>query len=213
MDFPRLYAILDADVVSARGLNALDVVGAWLSAGVRLVQLRAKNMDGGPFLDLADQLQHRVQHAGGSLIINDRVDIARMSGAAGVHVGQTDLTPRDVRTVIGNERVVGLSTHDNDQLVAGAGEGVSYLAIGPVFPTATKRKTGNAVDPAVGLEGVRVAAARLTRSRLPLVAIGGITLERAPEVLAAGAVSVAVISDLLVGAPESRARAFIAALM
>jgi thiamine-phosphate pyrophosphorylase len=212
LDFPRLYAILDADVVSARGLTALDVVGAWLSAGVRLIQLRAKNMDGGPFLDLADRVQQRVQQAGGSLIINDRADIARMSGAAGVHVGQTDLTPRDVRTVIGRERVLGLSTHDSDQLVAGTREDVSYLAIGPVFPTATNRKTGKAVDPAVGLEGVHAAAARLTGSRLPLVAIGGITLERAPEVLAAGAASVAVISDLLVGTPESRARAFVTAL-
>jgi thiamine-phosphate pyrophosphorylase len=131
-----------------------------------------------------------------------------MSGADGVHVGQLDLGPRDARTVVGDAALVGLSTHDDRQLSVGAREAVSYLAMGPVFSTQTK---GPAIDPTVGLDGVR-RAADVLQGRIPLVAIGGITIERAPEVLAAGATSVAVISDLLTGSIEDRARTFLAAV-
>ncbi len=209
MDLPRLYAILDVDVLSTRGLHALDVVEAWLTAGVRLVQLRAKQMDGGPFLELADQMQARIQRAGGRLIINDRADIARMSDADGVHVGQTDLTPQDVRRALGPTFRVGVSTHTPAQVDAACASPVDYVAIGPVFATTTK---GAQVDPEVGLAGVSDAAVRASRARLPLVAIGGITRDRAAAVIAAGASAVAVIADLTGPDAGLRARAFLRAL-
>ena len=137
-----------------------------------------------------------------SVIVNDRADVARMAGAAGVHVGQEDITARDARRIVGPEAVVGLSTHTLQQVEAGASEPVSYMAVGPVFGTSTK-DTGYT---AVGLELVAAAAARA--GAVPIVAIGGIDLERAPAVLAAGAASVAVISDLLTQDPIGRVRAY-----
>jgi thiamine-phosphate pyrophosphorylase len=142
---------------------------------------------------------------GARIIINDRADIASMSGASGVHVGQDDLSPTDVRAVVGTHADVGLSTHTERQLAAALEEPVTYVAIGPVFGTATK-DTGY---DAVGLRLVE-RAATIVAGRVPLVAIGGITLDRAASVLDAGATSVAVITDLLVGGdPASRVRAFL----
>ncbi len=133
-------------------------------------------------------------------------DIARLAAADGVHVGQDDLAPKDVRLVVGPAAIVGLSTHTIDQIDAAVMEPVCYVAVGPVFGTATK-VTGYE---AVGLERVRASAERAAAHSLPLVAIGGITLERAADVLDAGANSVAVISDLLkTGDPEARVRAYL----
>jgi thiamine-phosphate pyrophosphorylase len=141
--------------------------------------------------------------------VNDRADLARLAGAGGVHVGQTDLSPAAVRAVVGPELVVGRSTHTPDQYEAAFGEPVDYVAIGPVFATATKA-TG---CDEVGLEGVRRAAARTAARGLPLVAIGGITLDRARSVRDAGAQSIAVISDLFAtGDPAGRVREFLRAL-
>jgi thiamine-phosphate pyrophosphorylase len=207
-DLPRLYAILDIDLTRARGLDPLAVLDDWLEAGVRLVQLRAKALASGSLLTLADQAQARVHAAGGRLIINDRADVARMSGAAGVHVGQEDLSPRGARTVVGQSALVGLSTHSPAQLDAALKEPISYLAVGPVFWTPTKRQ---ACEP-VGLDGVRLATTACRSLGLPVVAIGGISLATAGSVLDAGARSVAVIADLLVGDPGGRARAFLAAV-
>ncbi len=135
--------------------------------------------------------------------MNDRADLARLAGAGGVHVGQTDLSPAAVRAVVGPEVVVGRSTHTPGQYEAAFGEPVDYVALGPVFATATKA-TG---CDAVGLEGVRDAAARTRARGLPLVAIGGITLDRARSVRDGGAQSIAVISDLLAtGDPAGRVR-------
>jgi len=207
---PPLYAILDHDLTRARGLEPLDVLDAWLQAGVRLIQLRAKTLPGATMLDLADRACRAVQAEGGTLIINDRADVARMCGADGVHVGQDDLAPGDVRRLLGPARVVGLSTHSLPQVDAALREPVTYVAIGPVFATGTK---GGAVDAPVGLAGVRRAAERTRAAGLPLVAIGGITLATAPEVLAAGATSVAVISDLLAGDLAGRAGAYLEVLV
>jgi thiamine-phosphate pyrophosphorylase len=144
--------------------------------------------------------------AGARLIVNDRPDIARMSGAAGVHVGQDDLPVADARQIVGSGAVIGVSTHDAAQLDAALGTGADYFAVGPIYGTSTK-DTGYT---ARGLGLVRDAA---SRTKAPVVAIGGITLERAPEVIAAGAASVAVISDLLTGGdPAARVRAFLDAL-
>lgn len=205
---PRLYAVLDTDALVARGLTPLAVLEAWLDAGVRCVQLRAKSVSSGAFLDLAGAVAVTVRSAGGLLIVNDRADIARLADADGVHVGQSDITPADVLRVYPRREtgrpLVGLSTHDPAEIARGLAGPTDYLAIGPVYPTGSKADA----EAAVGLDGVRAAAALTRAAGRPLVAIGGITAERAPAVLAAGADSVAVISALLAGAPGAAAHAF-----
>jgi len=217
---PPLTAILDADAASHAGWPFLDLAAAYLRGGARLLQVRAKSASGASFLEAASAIVALGHREGALVIVNDRADIARISGADGVHVGQDDLSPAMVRTIVGDDAIVGLSTHTPEQLVAAcqlvpfprpsgtlrAPMAPGYVAIGPVFATTTK-PTG--LD-ALGLDRVRAAAA-VTRARgLPLVGIGGITLDRAADVLRAGAASVAVISDLLsTGDPEGRVRAYV----
>jgi thiamine-phosphate pyrophosphorylase len=163
-------------------------------------------MPGARFLDIAAVVAERAHAAGATLIVNDRADIAWLAGADGVHVGQDDLAPRGVRGIVGSAAIVGLSTHTVEQLDAAVEEPVTYVAVGPVFGTPTKA-TGYE---AIGLAMVREASRRAGARGLPLVAIGGITLERASSVIEAGATSVAVISDLLAtGDPERRTREFL----
>jgi thiamine-phosphate pyrophosphorylase len=160
-------------------------------------------------LDLTSAVVGLAHRAGALVVVNDRADIARLAGADGVHVGQEDLPPSAVRPIVGPGGVVGLSTHTPEQIDRAVLEPVDYIAVGPVFETGTKA-TGYA---AVGLDRVRYAARQARARGLPLVAIGGITLEMAPLVLDAGAQSVAVITDLLVGGdPASRVKQFVAAL-
>ncbi len=148
----------------------------------------------------------RARRYGATVVVNDRADVAKITGAAGVHVGQDDLAAGDVRRLLGPSAVVGLSTHTSDQIDRGLLEPVSYIAIGPVFGTATK-DTGY---DAVGLARVRLASRAAAQKTIPVVAIGGITLARAAEVIEAGAASVAVITDLLsTGDPGSRVRAYL----
>jgi thiamine-phosphate pyrophosphorylase len=181
---------------------------AWLDAGVRLIQLRTKTLASGPLVELARELGADARRAGAAFILNDRADLARISGAAGVHVGQTDLPPADARKILGPDGVVGLSTHGAAELDAAMREPVNYVAVGAVFPSATK----GPAHPIVGLEFVREAAALGARHAKPIVGIGGITLETAPTVIDAGAASVAVITDLLVGDPAKRARQYLSVL-
>jgi thiamine-phosphate pyrophosphorylase len=177
------------------------VLDVWLRAGVTLVQLRAKSLGTGAFLDLADAVRTATARSRARLIVNDRADIARMVGADGVHVGQDDLPAADVRRLLGAHAEVGVSTHNEDQVRSALAVLPSYLAIGPVFPTTGK---GRPADPEVGLDGVKRAADLAGVAGCPLVAIGGITIGRAAGVLAAGAAAIAVISDLLEG--DLRAR-------
>lgn len=197
-----LYAILDVDVAAARGWAPLDLARAFLDGGARLVQLRAKRMGSGPLLELTERLVGLARPYGGRLIVNDRADVARIGGAAGVHVGQDDLDAAAARTIVG-DGLVGLSTHTVEQIEAALRQPISYLAVGPVFGTATK-DTGYSP---IGLDLVRRAAARA--GPIPVVGIGGIDLRRAPEVLAAGAAAVAVISDLVTDDPAARVRAYL----
>jgi thiamine-phosphate pyrophosphorylase len=206
---PRLYAILDVQLTASRGLAPQAVVDDWLGAGVRLIQLRAKSMSLGPFLELASTLAQACRAAGAHFIVNDRADVARLVRASGVHVGQDDLTPAEVRRIAPDARLIGLSTHSDAQIEAGLATPASYLAMGPVFGTTTKARP----DPVVGLAGITRTAARLGGTGRPLVGIGGIDVETAPAVVAAGAASVAVISDLIAGNDiAARARAFLRAL-
>lgn len=203
-----LYPILDVETAAARGLEPLAVAQGWFDAGVRFVQLRAKSLALGPALELADRIVALGRPYGAAVVINDRADVARLCGAAGVHVGQEDLSVAEVRAIVGPEALVGLSTHSPSQADAACREPISYVAIGPVFSTASKARP----DPEVGVDGVRAVAAIGRAVGIPVVAIGGITLERAPDVLAAGATAVAVIADLLVDDPGARVRTWLDAL-
>lgn len=208
LSLPRLYAIVDGEACARAGLPPLDVTRAFLSAGVTCLQLRLKGWDSGPFLDLARTVVDEARRAGCTVIINDRADIAALTGAHGLHLGQEDLSPSQARRIVGPTTAIGLSTHTQAQWESAVSEPIAYLAIGPVYGTGTKA-TGYE---AVGLETVHAASTRAAEAGLPVVAIGGITLERAPEVIASGAASVAVIGDLLSGSPEARARDFLRAL-
>jgi thiamine-phosphate pyrophosphorylase len=196
---PRLYAILDVDRTHALDLAPLDLLDSWLEAGIRFVQLRAKSLSFGPMLQLAEAVVARTQAAGGLAIVNDRIDEARLANADGVHLGQNDLAPADARQMLGSDRLIGFSTHSAGQVETAVSLPIDYLAIGPVFATASKAQP----DPVVGLEGVRTAVERA--GPIPVVAIGGITLARAPDVLACGTAAIAVIADLLSGDPKARA--------
>jgi thiamine-phosphate pyrophosphorylase len=200
----RLYPIVDADICRDHGLEPRSLALACFHGGARVVQLRVKSGSSARFLDLAAEVVAAAAAFGAAVIVNDRSDIARLARAAGVHVGQDDLPPDAVRRVFG-DGVIGLSTHDPQQVDEALRTPADYVAVGPVFGTVTK-DTGYS---ARGLDLVQRAAGR----GKPVVAIGGMTLERAPEVIAAGAASVAVITDLLSGgAPESRVRAYIRVL-
>ena len=201
---PILTAIVDVDVAERAGWTPLDLACAFLDGGAELIQLRAKRLAAEPFLRLADYIVSLGREYDADIVINDRVDLARLSGAAGVHVGQDDLPPGEARQLLGPDAIIGFSTHSPAQLAAAVQEPVTYVAVGPVFGTHTKN-TGYSP---VGLELVRYAAVQ--SCGLPVVAIGGITLDTAASVVAAGATSVAVITDLLTsGDPTARVRAYL----
>jgi thiamine-phosphate pyrophosphorylase len=185
---PRLYAILDSSAFS--DTEALCAVAQELVAGgVLLLQYRDKRSNAREMLEQALELKRRL---GGSvkLIMNDRADLCLAAGFDGVHVGQEDLSPAGVRRVIGEKLWLGVSTHNPEQVREADRTSADYIAIGPVFATASKANP----DPVIGLDGVRKAR-ELTRK--PLVAIGGINRVNCRSVIEAGADSVAVIADLM----------------
>lgn len=199
--FPPLYAILDQELLKTPVVKCAREL---VAAGVELVQYRAKELTPRAYFANCSNLAEALATANARLIINDRPDIAAMVGAGGVHVGQDDLPPSEARKICGSGRWVGVSTHNLEQVRAAVDAPVDYIALGPIFPTSSKKKP----DPVVGTTLIREAR-KLTQK--PIVAIGGITLERAPEVYAAGANSVAVIRDLLHAKDfATRAREFLA---
>ena len=162
--------------------------------GATLVQLREKHASGSQFYDQAKAALVVAAERGVRLVINDRVDVALALGGIDVHLGQDDLPPEAARRLLGDDAVIGFSTHNLNQAIEAASWPIDYLAIGPVFTTSTKENP----DPVVGLEGVRNL--REAIGELPLVAIGGITPANAREVISAGgADSVAMISGLWTG--------------
>ena len=186
---PRLYAITD---VRLSGLGHAGQVALLCEGGARLVQLREKLLPPREFYRQASEAVRAAHARGARVIVNDRADIALAAGADGVHLGQDDLSPEAARRLLGDDAIIGYSTHSPEQARAAASMPVDYVAIGPVFATRSKERP----DPAVGLEGVRRARAALGPG-LPLVAIGGITPATARQVVEAGADCVAVISALL----------------
>ncbi len=199
-----LYPIIDTEVCREHGREPADVAQACFRGGARWLQLRSKRDSSAVFLTLAETIVAAARAYDARVIVNDRADIARLAGAGGVHVGQDDLPVADVRRIVGPASIVGVSTHDPAQVDAALAGPADYVAVGPVYRTATK-DTGYTPR---GIEMVRYAADR----GKPIVAIGGITLATAPHVVQAGAASVAVISDLLIGDPERRVREFLRAL-
>ncbi len=189
---PRLYAIVDAGCFAGkRDATAalLEFAEELIAGGVTLLQYRNKKGSAREILSQARELR-RVCGTGVKLIMNDRADLCLAAACDGVHVGQEDLSPEGARAVVGDRLWVGVSTHSPKQLRLADRSPADYVAIGPVFTTATKEHP----DPVVGVAGVRVARKGTGK---PLVAIGGITRKNCREVIAAGADSVAVISDLL----------------
>jgi thiamine-phosphate pyrophosphorylase len=188
MPLSRLYPILDASCFpeAKTMFNAAEELAG---AGIEILQYRNKSGDARQMLDHAREIKRRVgAHA--KLIMNDRADLCLAANFDGVHVGQDDLSAEAVRSIIGPNRWLGVSTHNPEQLAEADKTSLDYLAIGPIFATSSKANP----DPVVGLEGIRRACG-LTRK--PLVAIGGITRANARSVIEAGADSVAVISDLI----------------
>ncbi len=183
---PKLYAITDTQLSN---FTHVEMVERLLAAGVRFIQLRDKEASSKELLDQARACLELTRAADAKLIINDRVDVALTANADGVHLGQGDLSVEEAREILGDDAIIGVSTHSLEQFNAALKTSANYVAVGPVYATTTKENP----DPVVGLELVKAAKALADR---PLVAIGGITIERAPEVIAAGADSIAVISAL-----------------
>jgi thiamine-phosphate pyrophosphorylase len=199
---PRLYCILDSSTFANEKDAALTVARfaeELIAGGATLIQYRNKTGNGPQMLSQARELRRVARSA--TLIMNDRADLCVAAGFDGVHVGQDDLSPAGARVVVGNERWVGVSTHNAEQLAAADETDIDYVAVGPVFATSTKERP----DPVVGLEGVRRARAA---TRKPLVAIGGITRANCRSVIDAGADCVAVVSDL-VKAPRAATEEFL----
>lgn len=186
LQLPKLYAITDCELSNS---THEEIVKMLLAGGARLIQLRDKEASSREMLDHARACLKLTREAGATLIINDRVDVALTVGADGVHLGQGDMPVEDAREILGEDKIIGVSTHSIDQFRAALGTTANYIVVGPVYQTTTKENP----EPVVGLELVREAKMLTDR---PLVAIGGITPERAPEVIAAGADIVAAISAL-----------------
>jgi thiamine-phosphate pyrophosphorylase len=196
MNLPRLYPILDTESLVQRGVTMETAAAAFLEGGAGVLQIRHKLHWSREVFAAAKQVARLCRQAGVALIVNDRADFAMLL-EAGLHLGQDDLAPGDARKLLGPGAVIGFSSHNVDQLSAAGSEPVDYVAFGPVFSTTSKRNP----DPVVGVEQIRRCRALVEK---PLVAIGGITLENALDVLGSGADSVAVIAGLLPQAPTAR---------
>lgn len=202
---PRLCLVTDR--AQTRGRPLPDVVAEALAAGVRLVQLRDRDLSARERHALASALQALCAAHGARLLVNDRVDIALAVGAAGVHLPADSFDPRDARRLLGPGALIGVSTHSVDEVAAAAAAGADLVVFGPVYDTPAKRRYG----PPLGPDALRAAAA--VAGSVPIFAIGGMTPERVAAVRAAGAHGVAAVAGL-VAAPDVHAavRAFDAAL-
>jgi len=189
MRLPRVYPILDTESLDRRAIALETAAAAFLEGGAGILQIRHKRHWSRGFFEAARTVARLSREAGAALVVNDRADFAMLLDA-GLHVGQDDLSPRDARRLMGPDASIGFSSHNVNQLCAAGGEPVDYVALGPVFSTASKLNP----DPVTGVEEIRRCRSLIEK---PLVAIGGSTQENALVVLRAGADSVAVIAGLL----------------
>jgi thiamine-phosphate pyrophosphorylase len=181
----RFYAMVD----TAGGHDAVELACILLGAGARIMQLRLKDTGSRDFLAAARAIAALCRERAAILIVNDRVDIAKLAGADGVHVGQQDLPLADARTIMGPDAIVGVSTHSVEQARAAEAGGADYLGFGAIYSGGLKN-----VQNAQGLDRLRTVRSSVT---LPIVAIGGITEATMPDVLAAGADAAAIITDVV----------------
>lgn len=191
IQFPLIYPITDTSVSR---LSIPEQVRRLAAAGSPIIQIREKKASSRDFYTAAAEAMSAVEGDRVRIIINDRVDIAMLINADGVHLGQEDLPPADARRLLGIGKIIGYSTHTISQAAEAVKLPIDYLAFGPIFRTSTKEKP----DPTVGLD--RLAEVKRIAGALPLVAIGGINADNARSVLEAGADSVAVISGILADA-------------
>jgi thiamine-phosphate pyrophosphorylase len=200
---PTLYVILDR--AATRGRDLEDVLDAVIAGGGRMVQLREKEWPSGRILPIAERLRDRCRHAAVTFVVNDRVDLALALDADGVHLGQDDLPPRAARPLLRRSMLLGLSTHSIGQARAATADGADYVAVGSMFPTASK--------PDFELVGPELVRNVRPHVRVPLVGIGGITPENVGQVIQAGADGVAVISAVCAADdPAAATRRFLAAI-
>jgi thiamine-phosphate pyrophosphorylase len=185
---PRFYPILDTAVLCERALNPVHVADVLLDAGACIMQYRHKDSWTQQHFDEAQAVADLCKNANAAFVMNDRADYAALLNAA-LHLGQRDLPPVAARQIV-PKSAIGFSTHNRSQLMRAQEEPVDYFSIGPVFGTSSKLRP----DPELGLDAV---ASLSPLSRKPLVAIGGINLQNAPQVLQRGVASVAVIAGLL----------------
>jgi thiamine-phosphate pyrophosphorylase len=198
MKLPAFYPILDTAAALAHDLDPIAAAQQILDGGARILQFRHKGFLSRQAFAWLEAIAGLAREAGATLVVNDRADLAKLFGAA-LHLGQDDLPPEAARRVVGSAACVGFSTHNEAQLRAAGAEPVDYLALGPVFATATKENP----DPTVGLAEFR----RLRPlAQKPVVAIGGVTRVNALAAREAGADAVAVIADLFAGDGDLRRR-------
>ncbi len=195
--FPSPFYAM-ADTLNRPDLSFQRLTQQLCAGGVRLLQLRVKQQPTRDFISLATAVQRICRDSQCTLIINDRVDVALAVEADGVHLGQEDLPLTAARKIVGSEKIIGVSTHTAQQALTAEQEGADYIGFGPLFGTTTKA-TGYTARGLEQLRGVR------QQVRIPIVAIGGITAERAPSALQAGADAVAIISDIVL-APDIQHR-------
>ena len=184
---PFFYPLVDTGYLAKIGTDPLDFARVLARAGARIAQYRHKGEFTRDRFAEAEAIAGLFREAGALFIVNDRADVALAVGADGVHVGRDDLAPADARRIVGPDLLLGCSTHNAEQLAAADAQPVDYVAIGPMFGTRSKENP----EPVVGIENLP-ALRRLTGK--PLAAIGGVSLENAGELLAAGADSLAAIS-------------------
>lgn len=193
MKLPAFYPILDTGAVLSRGLDPVQVAREILDGGARILQFRHKEFLSREAFGWLEQIALLTQRSGATFVVNDRADLAKLFDAV-LHVGQDDLPPAAARTIVGPDAIIGFSTHNEAQLRAAAAEPVNYVALGPLYGTATKLNP----DATVGLDELRRLRPLTNR---PLVAIGGITRATALAAREAGADSLAIVADLF---PENR---------
>jgi thiamine-phosphate diphosphorylase len=189
----HFYAMIDP----AGGHEPVMLAETMLDAGARIMQLRLKDAPGRDFLAAARAIADLCRKRGATLIVNDRVDIAILANAHGVHLGQTDLPLDAARRIIGNDKMIGISTHNVEQARAAEGGGANYIGFGPMYPGGLRNNAAGK-----GLDELRAIRAAI---KIPIVVIGGITEARVAETLAAGADAVAIITDV-VNAPDIGAK-------
>ncbi len=188
LQLPRIYPITDTQI---SGISHLEQVKNLILGGAAMIQLRDKRATPADFYAAAKESVKHAREHGVLVIVNDRVDVALAAGADGVHLGQDDLPVEQARHILGDDAIIGLSTHSVEQAREALSLPVDYIAAGPIFNTGTKDRA----DPAIGIDGLRMVRAAI--GPFPLVAIGGIDGDNLQKVLSAGADSVAIISGLI----------------